>query len=104
MQVINCNRGVKLFTLRVFAVAKLRPGTCGQGKKKSKVDESNDEADGVKEEMLEKQSARTGDGGERGCGLFARRRAGGMRTREQAEVGKKGGEERREDREDKAER
>ena len=77
MRVLNCNRGVKLFTLRVFAVAKLRPGTCGQGKKKSKVDESNDEADGVKEERLEKQSARKGEGGERGCGLFARR--GGRR-------------------------
>ena len=68
------------------------------------MDESNDEADGVKEERLEKQSARKGKGGERGCGLFARR--GGRRDadKEAGRGGKKGRDERREDREDKAER
>ena len=77
MRLLNCWRGVKLVTLRVFAVARLRPGNCGQGKKISKVDERKDEADGVKEERIEKQSAHQGEGGERGCGLFAR--TGGRR-------------------------
>ena len=77
MRTLCCDRGVKLFTLRIFAVARVQPGGCGQGENESKANDSKYEPDGVKEKKIEQQSAHKGEGGERGCGLSARR--GGRR-------------------------